>query len=510
MSLLMLTLQRLNVIGTFRELGTNQQRRETLIALASTQMLVQLSSMPIAMTIPSVARQFNVDVSHAAWIVIIRLLMLGSTVFLAARLGEKYGHVRVYFIGAILMCVASVLSASALSLNQLILWSGLVGIGGALITANSNAILAMVFGVQERGRAFSVPVVAARIGAFIGLALFGVFLQYFSWRLVFLTSLPIGLLAIKNSYPLLKYQAQQIVEGARDIPINYVGAVLMVATLGAFILSGIHVHDGAESFSSPDAISYHVPMHLLFLSLLALFIVIQSRSRDPFVDFRYFKKKYFSTALYTNTTFHLSMLAVTTLVPIVVENGLGQPPIVVTLVLLPNQIMGLFLPTLAGWVYDRYNPRWLRPSSLMSIAVGFLLVGFFAGDVPVWGIPVLLLPAYIGSNLFNTANNAVVMNTLQENRSFASGMLETTRQMGHTLGVTIGATMLGLALPLAIEVLPIGEAQALYREGFRFSALAVVWIMISGGIVAMFQQIPQGIRSRRSAEPVPQASGGDG
>jgi MFS family permease len=255
MTILSLTLQRLNVIGTFKELGTNQQRRETLIALASTQMLVQLSSMPIAMTIPSVARQFNVDVAHAAWIVIIRLLMLGSTVFLAARLGEKYGHVRVYFIGAILMSVASVLSASALSLNQLILWSGFVGVGGALITANANAILAMVFGTQERGRAFSVPVVSARVGALIGLALFGIFLQYFSWRLVFLTSLPIGLLAIKNSYPLLKYQAQQIVEGAREIPINYLGAILMVGTLGAFILSGIHVHDGAESFSSPDAIS---------------------------------------------------------------------------------------------------------------------------------------------------------------------------------------------------------------------------------------------------------------
>jgi MFS family permease len=510
MSVLSLTLQRLNVIGTFRELGTDQQRRETLIALASTQMLVQLSSQPIAMTIPSVARQFEVEVSQAAWMVVVRLLMLGSTVFLAARLGEKYGHVRMYFIGAILMSVASVLSATALSLNQLILWSGVVGVGGALITANSNAILAIVFGAQERGRAFSVPVVSARFGALIGLALFGIFLQYFSWRLVFLTSLPIGLLAIKNSYPLLKYHAQQAVEGAKEIPINYVGAALMVGTLGAFILSGIHVHDGAESFSSPEALNYHIPMHLLFLSLLALFIVIQGRSRDPFVDFRYFKKKYFSTALYTNTTFHLSMLAVTTLVPIVVENGLGQPPIMVTLVLLPNQIMGLFLPTLAGWVYDRYNPRWLRPSALMSIAVGFLLVGFFAGDVPVWGIPVLLLPAYIGSNLFNAANNAVVMNTLPENRSFASGMLETTRQMGHTLGVTIGATMLGLALPLTIEVLPLGEAQALYREGFRFSALAVVWIMISGGVVAMFQQIPQGIRRQRSAGPVPQPTGGDG
>ena len=182
------------------------------------------------------------------------------------------------------------------------------------------------------------------------------------------------------------------------------------------------------------------------------------------------------------------MLAVTTLIPIVVENGLGKAPWVVTMVLLPNQIMGLFLPPLAGWVYDRYNPKWLRPGSLMSIALGFILVGFFAGGVPVWGLPLLMAPAYLGSNLFNTANNALVMNTLPQDRSFASGMLETTRQMGHTIGATIGATVLGLAIPITIDLLPAIESQALYREGFRYSALAVVGIMVSGSVVAMFQK----------------------
>ena len=151
MELLYLCLRRLNVIGAFRELGTDNQRRGTLIALASTQLLVQLSSMPIALTIPSVARHYEIEVSQAAWMVIIRLLLLGSTVFLAARLGQKYGHVKVYFAGAITMCVASTLSALALDFNQLIIWSGAVGVGGALITANSNAILALVFDSNERG-----------------------------------------------------------------------------------------------------------------------------------------------------------------------------------------------------------------------------------------------------------------------------------------------------------------------------------------------------------------------
>ena len=451
-------------------------------------MLVQLSSMPIAMTIPSVARDFDVEVSKAAWMVIVRLLMLGSTVFLAARLGEKYGHVRVYIIGIIVLSVGSVLAATAFDFNQLILWSGLVGVGGALITANSNAILVMVFGEQERGRAFSVPVVSARFGSLLGLVLFGVFLQFLNWRFVFLTSLPVGILAVVSNYPLLKHHSVQMMDAARNTSIDYAGAILMVVTLGTFVLSGLHIHGGEETFTSEEAISYHVPMHILFLSLLVVFIVVQHRTKEPFLDFRYFKNKYFSTALYTNTTFHLSMLAVITLIPIVVENGLGKAPIFVTLVLLPDQLMGLFLPTFAGWWHDRYNPRWLRPGALLGIALGFLLVGAFANSVSWWGIPLLLLPTYLGSNLFNTANNAVVMNALPENRTFASGMLETTRQMGHTIGTTISATVLGLALPYAIEFLPGAESQLAYRDGFRFSAMAVVLIMMSGSLVAAFQR----------------------
>ena len=96
----------------------------------------------------------------------------------------------------------------------------------------------------------------------------------------------------------------------------------------------------------------------------------------------------------------------------------------------------------------------------------------------------------IGSNLFNTADNAVVMNTLEENRSFASGMLETTRQMGHTIGTTISATILGLALPVAIDLMPVFEAQAAFRQGFQYSSLAVVWIMAAGAFVAMIQRMP--------------------
>ena len=179
-----------------------------------------------------------------------------------------------------------------------------------------------------------------------------------------------------------------------------------------------------------------------------------------------------------------------TLVPIVVEDGLGYTPLVVSCILLVHQSFGLWLPAIAGMIYDRYNPRWLGPVSLMLVAIGVGLLGIFASVVPVWGIPILLVPASIGTGLFISPYNALVMNTLPENRGFASGMLETTRQMGHTIGTTMAAMILGLSLPATIGLIPDIDAQIYYQEGFRLAALTVVWIVSAGCIVALFQKVP--------------------
>ena len=490
MNIISIIVDRLNIISAFKELGSTQQRKDALYALAFGQLLVQSTFIPITLTIPSIATYFGVDIDDASWSVIARLLVLGSTVFLAARLGDRYGYVLVFFIGLIVMTVANLLAATSGDLTQLIIWSGLGGVGGALVSANSNAILSVVVSPEERGRAFAVPVTASRVGTLLGVALYGVFLSFLNWRLVFISTLLMGLLAIYYSYPMLKYHFQNVMGERKQIKINYLSAALLVATLSVFILSGSHIHDGTESFTSPEALSYHIPMHALALGLAALFFIIQTRSAEPFLDFRYFRKKYFSMALFSNTTFHLSMLTIFTLVPIVVEDGLGYTPLVVSSILLVHQSFGLWLPAIAGVIYDRYNPRWLGPVSLMLVAAGVALLGLFAAQVPIWGLPLLLIPASIGTGLFISPYNALVMNTLPENRGFASGMLETTRQMGHTIGTTIAAMILGLSLPAAIELIPAVDAQIYYQQGFRIATLTVVWIVAAGSIVALFQKVP--------------------
>lgn len=484
---------------------TTAEKRAVLIALSSAYMLVQLSSLPVALSLPTLARYFETGIDDAAWLVVIYLLMLGSFVMLAARLGDRYGHARVFFIGLVLSTAGSILislSGSAFSpfrllgisamfnlsgLFEVVFWRGVTGLGSAMIMGNANAILAAAFPVQERGRAFSIPIVGARFGTLVGLALFAVFLQYLSWRFVFLTFVPMGMLAILASVPMMRMLRHEkpMITG----PVDITGGMLLVATSVVFLLAGAHLHGGEETYISEQGLLYHGGMYLAAFLLLVVFILVERRMRNPIVEVEHFKHKYFSLSLVSNVTFHFSMLATMTLVPILVEEGFGKGPIWVPLVLLPNQIIGLVMTFMAGWIYDRYQPRLLRPASMVAIAFGFVLLGLFAGSVPIWGIPLLMLPISFGTSLFNPVNNAMIMSSLAlKHRGFASGMLETTRELGHALGSTVSATVLAMVLPVGIGALVLQDSMQYYFDGFQTAAMMVVITMLTGGVITYFHK----------------------
>ena len=489
-----------SVVGVIRPLFVTRQRREVLVALTAVYMMVQLSSLPVALALPSLAEDFDTSIDDTAWIVIVYLLMIGSLVLLMARLGDRYGHARVFYAGIVVATVGAVLLSISQDLWHLVLLRGLNGIGSAMIMGNANAILAFSFPPEERGRAFAIPIMGARFGTLTGLAVFGAFLQFFSWRLLFITFIPLGVVALIVSLPLLRHERQASEAGASG-PVDWTGAALLFFAAVVFILSGSHLHPGEESYTSGDAVSYHVPMHLLFLLLLGAFIVMERRIANPVIDLGHFRERPFSLSLASNSIYHGSMLATMTLVPILVEEGFGRSPIFVTVVLFPSQALGLFLPMIAGWIYDKYRPQFLRLWCMLLIAGGFIVLSQLAPEVSFWALPLIMLPISIGTNLFNPINNATIMNSLPlEHRGVASGMLETSRELGHALGATAAAAVLGLSIPDGIERLPFEVARGFFLEGFQLSTLAVVVALLVGALLVYFQKEPA-IKAQSAAAP---------
>ena len=267
--------------------------------------------------------------------------------------------------------------------------------------------------------------------------------------------IPLGLVSLVVTIPLLKRERPTAPARASG-SVDWTGAVLLFIAAIVFILSGSHLHSGEESYTSSDAISYHVPMHVVFLLLLGAFVVVERRVSSPVIDLRHFHNRTFSLSLTSNVMYHGSMLGTMTLVPILVEEGFGLSPIFVTVVLLPSQSLGLFMPMIAGWIYDKYQPRFLRLWCMLLIAGGFIVLSQVAPVASFWALPLMMIPISIGTNMFNPVNNAMIMNALPlEHRGVASGMLETSREVGHALGATGAALMLGLAMPAGVERLPL-------------------------------------------------------
>ena len=477
-----------------------------MLGLTAAYMLVQISSLPVALSLPALADHFQTGVDDAAWIVIAYLVMVGSLVLLAARLGDRFGHINVFFVGMAIAFLASAPMALSQELWQLVVWRGLTGVGAALVMGNANAILAATFPADQRGRAFSIPIIGARFGTLVGLALFAVFLHFFSWRLVFAAFVPIGLVAVVVSLPMLKYREKGLTREAGG-GVDWLGGLFLASAAIVLVLSATHIHGGEESFVSKDGLEYHLPMHGLFLVLLSVFVFVEMRVANPVVAMGHFRQKYFSMSLASNVTYHFSMVATMTLVPIVVEEGFGKSPLYVPIVLLPSQALGLFVPVIAGWIHDRYQPKMLRPVTMTLIAGGFLLLGLSAPHVTFWALPLLMIPISIGTNMFNPINNATVMSSLPlEHRGVASGMLETTREMGHALGATAAASALALVLPAGIELLSGEAAQPFYVQGFRAASLMVVFTLMFGASLAYFHKAP---RVRRVPAPSYQPGGDD-
>ncbi len=476
-----------------------------LIAVTVGYLLVQLSSLPVAISLPTLAEQFGTSISDVALMIVVYLVMLGAFVLLAARLGDRVGHAPVFFFGIVALTAASGFIALSRDLWQVVAFRAVAGLGSAMIMGNANAILTEAFPSRKRGRAFAVPIIGARLGTLTGLGVFGLMLQYVGWQPIFLAFVPLGLIALVLSFPLLtRSRAERNATSnpvANGIGIDWLGGALLAGGAIVFILSGSHLHGGDESFTSFDGISYHVPMMVAAALILATFVFVERKVRHPVVDMGHFRVGAFSLSLTTNVTYHASMLATFTLVPILVEEGFGKEPLWVIVVLLPSQTLGLFMPMIAGWIYDKYQPDWLRPVTMASIALGFVALGMSAPHVEYWALPLLMLPIAIGTNMFNPVNNATIMNALPtEHRGVASGMLETTRELGHALGATAAAGVLTLALPATFSLLSEAEVRSSYMDGFQMAALMVVFVLLFGATLA---SIRVRLRPAHLTEPDP-------
>jgi MFS family permease len=442
------------------------------VALSNTTLgtlVAMINSSILLIALPNIFRGIGIDplqpgnTSYLLWLLLGFLVVLAVLLVSLGRLGDMYGRVRMFNLGFAVFTVFSILlSVTWMHGGAGALWLILMrvgqGVGGALVFANSSAILTDAFPHDERGLALGINSISMVAGSFLGLVLGGV-LAPLEWRLVFVVSVPIGLAATVWSYRSL-----------REIGVRKPGRIDWWGNLtfaAGLVLLMVGITYGIQPYGA-HTMGWTSPLVLSCLlgglALLALFCVIEVRVEEPMFHLDLFRIRAFAAG---NLAALLAAMARGGLQFILIiwlqgiwlpEHGydFARTPLWAGIYMLPL-ILGLLVAGPAsGWLSDRFGARPFATGGVLVAATSFVLLIVLPVDFSyVWFALILLLNG-IGMGLFQSPNTAGVMNSLPPSqRGAGAGMLATFNVSSSVLSIGVFFTLMivGLAsgLPHAMQ-----------------------------------------------------------
>lgn len=434
------------------------------IALSNTTLgvlMASINSSIVIISLPAIFRGINLNplepgnINYLLWILMGYLVCTAVLVVTFGRLGDLFGRSRMYNLGFAVFTIASV--ALALTPGQgasaalyLIIMRIVQGVGGALLFANSMAILTDAFPSNQRGLALGINAVASISGSFIGLILGGL-LAVIHWRLVFWVSVPIGIIGTVWAYLVLHDLNER-----KKHPIDWWGNITFALGL---ILLLLGITYGIQPYkTNPMAWTNPEVLGLIFsgLAFLISFVAIELHTTKPMFDLRLFKIRPFAAGNAASIFSSIGRGGLQFMLIIWLQ-GIWLPlhgysfestPLWAGIYMLPLTIGFLLTGPLSGWLSDRYGARPFATGGMVLGALSFILLMKLPANFPYWIFAIMIFLNGIGSGLFSAPNSTGIMNSVPpRERGQASGMRATTMNTGMVLsiGIFFSLMIFGLA-----------------------------------------------------------------
>ena len=416
-----------------------------VVAVGLGAMMSQLDASIVSLAFPTLQRHFDVSMGAITWIGLSYLLTVVSTLVMFGRVSDMAGRKLIYVYGFVVFMVGSLLCGTAPTLTVLLASRVLQAVGGAMIQANSVAIVVLSLPPEKRTKGLGFQAAAQAMGLALGPTIGGLLVGLMSWRWLFLVNLPVGLIALPASMAFIP-RSRHLDEPKRlDWPGSTLLAVGVVGILGAFSFS-----ESLGWTSAPVVAGF-----VIGAAATIAFFIHERRAADPLVTPQLLGDRTVRSGLGAASLGYFGLFAFLLIVPFEVERGLGRGPAVAGLLLLALPLaIGITAPLagrFAAWLGSRLAA--LVASLVAAIGSVVVAVGAATPVVIVLGLGVV----GVGIGLFNTVNNAMVMAAVPPKQTaVGSGLLNTTRGVGTSAGLAIGSTVFvafggGGSMPSSIE-----------------------------------------------------------
>lgn len=410
-------------------------RWHALVVVCLGVLMIVLDSTVVNVALPSIKTDLGFSESTLAWVVNAYLLTFGGFLLLGGRLGDLFGHRRLFLLGIVGFTLASLACGLADSRGFLVAARALQGFGGAVVTAVALSLIMTLFTEPgERAKAMGVYSFVCAGGGSIGVLLGGLLTSVLNWHWIFLINIPVGIAVFALSLRLLPRA-----RGAEGAPrLDFAGAATVTASL---MLAVYAIVNGNEAgWGSARTLGLLAAAAILLVG----FIVIESRTRAPLMPLGLFRLRNVSVANVVGVLWAAAMFAWFFLSALYLQLVLGYGPMQVGLAFLPaNLIMAAFSVGLSARLVMRFGIRLPLAAGLALATIGLLLFARapVAGDFVVDVLPGMLLLGLGAGMAFNPVLLAAMGDVKQEESGLASGVVNTAFMMGGALGLAILASL---------------------------------------------------------------------
>jgi EmrB/QacA subfamily drug resistance transporter len=443
--------------------------RWVLLATVLGSGIAFLDATVVNVALPTIGQELGAGISTLQWVVNAYTLTLAGLLLLGGSLGDHYGRRRVFVIGVAWFAVASLLCGLAPNAATLVAARALQGVGAALLTPGSLAILEATFHPDDRGAAIGawsgLSGVTTAIGPFLG----GWLVEAVSWRLIFFINLPLAAAVV--------WVTQRHVPESRDrnaTPgLDYLGAALAAVGLAGVIYA---LTDGpAQGWTSPAILA----AGLGGIAALVAFVVVERRSPNPMLPLDLFRSRQFTGANLVTFVVYGALGGALFLLPIQLQRVLGYSPLASGVALIPITVLMLLLSARAGRLAQRIGPR--LPMTVGPIVAGVglaLLVRVEPGASYVAGVLPGVLVFSLGLSLTVAPLTSTVLAAASaDHAGMASAVNNSVARAAGLFAVAV--------LPVAAGISGAGALEPdQFDRGFRVAMLLAGALCAAGGLLA--------------------------
>src|SRR5215211_295993 len=421
----------------------------------------------VNVAIPDIGEDLGASTAALQWILNGYLLTLASVILLGGSLGDRYGRRRIFVIGVVLFTAASLLCAVAPNAELLVGARLIQGLGGALLTPGSLAMIEASFRAADRAPAIGAWSGLGGVAAAIGPLLGGYLVEAVSWRAIFLINIPLGVFVAIAATRHVPETRDPMARG----PLDVLGAALAAAGLAGTTYALIEGPDGNATLVAAAAI--------LGVIALVAFVVTERRSPNPMLPLDIFKSRQFTAANLVTFVVYTALSGVFFLLVAFLQISMGYSPIAAGAATLPVTGVMLVLSARSGALAQRIGPRIPLTVGPLVIAVGLLLMTQIApGDSYVASVLPGVIVFALGLTLVVAPVTATVLAAADARHAgIASGINNAVARVGGLLAVALLPLIAGLT----------GDAfydPASLTDGFRMAMIACAALSAAGGILA--------------------------